>query len=318
MPRARKLPVVRFPLTMRSEQDWLDLRQQDVTASDVGALFGMHPYQTVSGLWAVKTGCVLPSMDSNIKRRGRLFEDAVGKAWLEEHPGWKLKKAQVYLRAPTLRLGATPDFYITKPDGERGVLQTKTTNPSAFKKFWTDETPPTWVVLQTITEMMLSRVTFGQIAVLVISGYGTIELRTYDVPRHEGAERRIQETVRKFWEDLNAGIEPQIDYMRDRALIDVMYPHAQDGTYLDLRGDNQLPELLKEREQMMAEAKYLRECIDKVETELRAKMKDSESAIIGDGWRATLKDQTRKEYTVKEKTFRVLRITRDEQSEKAA
>lgn len=319
--RPLKLRVVRFPLgDLTLEQyrgPWLEMRRADVTASVTGALFGMHPYETVGGLWAAKTGVEMPEQkDSPVKLRGRMFEEVGAKAFLEQHPGWKVRAAKVYLRAPEIRLGATPDFFITDPEGRRGVLQVKTCARFEFNKHWTAETAPTWIALQTLTEAMLAKAEFGKIAALIVDPYRP-ELHVYDVPRHAGAERRIQDTVVKFWTDITAGIEPKIDYERDAALIAVMWPREVPEKVIDLRADNELPELLDEQAKLDEINKQNSKRIDEIKNELKVKMGDAEAAMIGGGWRATFKEQHRKEHFVKATSFRVLRTTKEETKEAA-
>jgi predicted phage-related endonuclease len=141
--------IQRIPISSREQ--WLELRKQDVTASVIGALFGCHPYETPAGLWAIKTGVNIPDEDNAAMRRGRLLENAVGQAFMEQSPHWVVKKANVYLRDRTLRLGATPDFFATDPESRRVVLQAKTVNPWEFKRSWTDRDAPFWITLQCLT-----------------------------------------------------------------------------------------------------------------------------------------------------------------------
>jgi predicted phage-related endonuclease len=310
--RAHRLKVVRIPITSREQ--WLELRKQDVTASAVGALFGLHPYETPAGLWAAKIGGVQLPQDEKTLRRGRIFEDAVAKAFLEERPGWRIKKATVYLRAPEIRIGATPDFFLTTPEGERGILQAKTVAPFVFKRHWTDTTVPTWIALQTLTEMMLARVNIGMIGALVIDSYDP-QLHLYNVPRHEAAERRLQDSVIRFWDDVANGREPQIDYARDGALLAVIWPKAEPGKTIDLRGDNELPALLAKRERRREYVRKACAHIEAIETNLKSKMQDAEAAMIADNWRATLKETQRKEFTVRATSYRTLRIVKDEEAQ---
>src|SRR4030095_11106389 len=106
--------IERHPITSREE--WLRHRQQDVTASVVGALFGVHPYQTPAGLWAEKTGVELPRRDTAEVRRGGLLEGAIAEAGREERPRWTIHPPREYLRNPDIRLGATPDFAVVDHD----------------------------------------------------------------------------------------------------------------------------------------------------------------------------------------------------------
>jgi predicted phage-related endonuclease len=312
--RTRTQQIARIAITSREQ--WLELRKHDITASTVGALFGLSPYLSPAQLFAEKTGRLDPDEpDSMALRRGRLLEGAVAEAFLEEHSGWKVTKAHHYYRDIKRRLGATPDYHLIAPDGRKGVLQSKTVAPYVFKKSWTDQTAPTWITLQTLTEAMLTRSDFGMIAALQVDGY-KFELSVYEVPRHDAAERRIQDAVAKFWTDAAEGRAPAIDYTRDGALLAAMYPHHREGASIDLRGDNELPELLEEREAIKANVTIDEARIAEIEARLKEKLTDNEIGLVH-GWRLTLREQHRKEYTVKPTSFRVLRVVR-EQEEKAA
>ena len=139
-----RLKVERFPITSREQ--WLALRSGDVTASTIGALFGLHPYTTSMRLFIEKRDQLAEDQEeTQAMRRGRILEDAVRKIYQERHPSFLIKKVQHYYRAPTLRLGATPDFVVKDDQGRKAALQAKTVAPQAFRRNWTDETPPTWI-----------------------------------------------------------------------------------------------------------------------------------------------------------------------------
>ena len=313
--RRRTMKIARIPITSREQ--WLALRKEDITASVVGALFGLSPYLTPAQLYAEKTGKLDPDEpDLMALRRGRLLESAVAEAFLEEHPGWKVVKARTYYRDVHRRLGATPDYHLIDPNGRKGVLQAKTVAPYVFKKSWSDETAPTWITLQTLTEALLTRSEFAMIAALQVDGF-KFALNVYEVPRHEAAERRIQDAVAKFWDDAEHGKAPAIDYERDGALLAAMYPHHREGASVDLRADNEILGLLEEREKIKADMSNGRTRVDAIETEIRAKITDNEIALVN-GWRLTLREQHRKEHTVKATSFRVLRATREQQKDEAA
>lgn len=293
-----------------SREQWLALRAGDITASVIGALFNVHPFTTPMQVFAEKTGVEgMEDEDSGVMRRGRRLEPVVGACFLEDHPGWRVVKANVYLRAPALRLGATPDFFLVDPSGRRGVLQAKTVTPHGFKRHWTEDTPPTWVALQCLTEMMLTRRDLGMIAAFVDTGY-RCDTYYYEVPRHPAAERRLQDAVAQFWQDVGAGRTPAFDYSRDASLLPVFYPRETPGKVVDWRGDNEVPALLDERDVLKDEiaAKIARK--DTIETELKFKMGDAEAALVP-GYRVTLKLQHRKEHVVKASSFRMLRITQE-------
>jgi len=305
VPSIERRPIV-------SVEQWLDWRKLDVTASNVGALFGCHQYKTIFGLYADKTGGGEAQADSALMERGRDFEIAIGKRTGRDHPDWKIRPANVYFRDPELKLGATPDFFIRTRDGRRGVLQTKLVNPFSFRRYWTPELPPQWIALQTLTEMMLSRATFGLIACCESDGYGTHEMHYYEVPRVAKAELRIREAVARFWQAVRIGEFPKPDYGRDGGLIAAMYPTAKPGSVVDLRHDNRMPEILSERDKLKAEIAAKTAQVEALEAELKDKVGENETALCS-GWTVTLKEVKAalvKEYT--RKAYRKINAKRDE------
>jgi predicted phage-related endonuclease len=303
-------------IAIKNREEWLKLRRQDVTASAIAALFGLHPYQTVAGLVLEKSGADIgPKPESKVMRRGRWLESAVAHAAHDERPAWLITKAEEYLRDPALRLGATPDFYYADEKGQRGVMQTKTVNQWEFKRNWTEDGPPLWIALQTLTEMALAEVEIGTIAALVIGPFD-LDLQLYEVPRNARAEKRLRDAVAKFWDDCDNLRPPTIDYERDRAVVDFLYPHAKPNSVIDLRADPGLPELLAEREALMAQIKKADDRKQSIETELRAKIGEFESGLVH-GWRVSLRDSTRKAYSVPEATFRRLSVSRHTDKEAA-
>jgi predicted phage-related endonuclease len=293
------------------------LRERDITASVIGALFGLSPYETAAGLYAQKSGVQMPQPSSEVLRRGQVLEDAVANAARIDRPGWAIVEAAEYLRrdlvtmpdGSTRGIGATPDFYLTDERGRKGVLQAKTVAPSAFAREWTSETPPTWIALQTATEAMLAEVDIGWIGALVLDPFA-LPLHLYEVPRIPDAERRLVQAVTKFWEDFAQERPPRIDYERDARLMQVLYPREVPGKEVDLRGDNRVQELLIDREILMAEIKAREAAKAAAETELREKIGDAESAIVR-GWRISLKEIVVKEHVRKESRSRRFYISRD-------
>lgn len=300
------MTIERIPITDREQ--WLNLRKADVTASSVGALFGVHPYQTAYGLYAEKTGLELDEQSNAMLEWRLILESAVAAAVQRQRPDWRIIKATEYLRDPDLHLGATPDFYIEGDPRGLGVLQAKTVAPSAFKKSWTDDSPPFWVALQNATELMLDRrCKFGAVAALIIDPW-KMECPIYDIPRHDGVEQRISDAVKSFWRDVMDGNEPAPDYTRDAELIAALYPAAVPGLAVDLSSDNYLPEILRERADEKARIKTAEERIKAIDAEVRHKVGAAEIASLPE-FTITNKVINRKAYSVAATSFRQLRIT---------
>jgi predicted phage-related endonuclease len=295
--------IERRPITDRAS--WLEWRQHDVTASDVAALFKhpdgratLHPYgRTRLSLWADKQGLTMGQADNAALRRGRWGEAAVIEMLHDERPEWQVRRAQVYLRDRTIRLGATPDAVAGDPERSGvGVVQCKTIAESVFNREW-GESAPLGFQLQTLTEMMLASAAWGAIAVLVTSAY------------EWKSEARIRAAVDRFWNDFDAGLMPVLDPEQDAETIRAIYPKAliKEQQPLDLSGDNEIDRLLTARAGLNGVMKDAKKRVEVIETAVKAKLGPHELALAP-GWRISWKNEHREAYTVNASDPRVLRV----------
>lgn len=290
----------------RNREEWLNLRHADVTASDMGTLFGCHPFKTALGLYIEKTSPLQDDTDNAVMRRGRILEDAVARAVNEEHPTWEILKNLFYFRDSRNRIGCTPDFTIseTKLGAERkGILQAKTVSRDVFRKHWGD-TPPLHIVLQNATELMVTGIEWGVIAVLIIDPY-RLDLHLYDMQRNEAVESKIKAAVAKFWTSTDAQTMPSPDFERDATSMSLLYPVETPGKTIDLSSENMLPLMLTERQMLRDAANAAEKRIDAIDTEIKDKMRDAEVGTL-EGWRITWK--MREGFTSVVKPSRILRV----------
>jgi predicted phage-related endonuclease len=303
--------IERIPIDPRNDRAaWLALRGQDMTASVIGALHGLHPYTSRLRLYKEKTGFEFPDEQNVRMRRGLLLESAIAARVNEERPDWQISPAGVYLRDPGARLGATPDFFVDGDPRGRGVLQTKLTMSAVFKSGWmVDGEPqvPMWIRLQTLTEMMLADAPWGAVGVWLDDPYKN-ECYIFEIERHAGAEAQIRADVANFWQDVEWQIEPEVDGRLDSRLVELMYPQSDPLIRADLTGDNYLPEALAERATLKARIAEDQERVDEIETELKGKMGVAELALLN-GFTITFKTIHRKAYEVKAGSYRKLNIT---------
>jgi predicted phage-related endonuclease len=270
----------------------------------IGTLFGLHPYVSPLRLFIEKQGLVeLPEKaDSGPMRRGRILESAVAAAVAEQRPEWLITKAAEYLRDPDLRLGCTPDFWITG----KGILQAKTASPAVFQREWQDNRPPMWIILQAAVEMMLTDAAFGAVAVLVVDPH-ELPCHIYEIPRDAGTEDRIRAAVKKFWGDIAAGSEPSPDYGLDHDLIAALARREVAEKQIDLRGDNEIINALHERANAKTGIKEFTARCEAIDTMIMARMQDA-AVGLADEFKITWKTEERAGYTVKPKSGRVLRV----------
>jgi len=298
-------------IAIENREQWLTLRQQDVTASVAGALLGVHPYTSAYGLYLLKKGLINEDPEeSGPMRRGRLLEPVAAQILREEQPEWQIKHpCGFYYRDSEARIGATPDIVAFNEKGEPGVVQVKSVEPSIFRRDWTVDhgvvEPPLWIVVQAIIEAHLTGAMWAAVAPMVVS-FG-VEMPVVPVPIHAGVLDRIKIEVAAFWKRIEEGRNYDPDYARDGALIAKLYPQ-DNGIEIDLRGDNEAPGYVDQLEAARA-AKKAAEGDEKLaKTALAAKMGDAAIALLADGRRISNKTTSREGYFVNPTSFRTLRI----------
>lgn len=299
-------------ITPRDRAAWLKARGKDVTASTVGALFGVHDFLSLYELWAIKTGKIPSSSEETpAMRRGRLLEPVAAQIMREERPDWVLHHnaaENVYYRDAASRLGATPDFIVDAPGLGRGVVQVKSVEQSVYRKKWLDEEgnpeAPLWIALQATMEAHLVGASWAAVAPIVV-GFG-IDMPLIDVPLVPGVWDAIRERTAEFWAMVEDGREPDPDYARDGNLLDRLYPHSDPGEEVDLTSDNRIPSLIDERRAAQAAKRVAETAIDTIDAEIKSKMGAASVAHIAGGQRITWRTAKRAAFSAPASTFRTL------------
>jgi predicted phage-related endonuclease len=227
-------------------------------------------------------------------RAGRILEPGVIVALQEENPDWQITKATTYHRLPDIRLGATPDYFLD----DDGLIQCKTVSPEEWDK-WQGK-PPLAYSLQTLTEMLVTGRTRGVLAVMIRSR--SYPVFTWDIPRHEAAERRIIDAVTQWWKTWPDSI------LHWPANAEGLAEIFDDGSSIDLSADNALPALLAERETLAGLAARIK----RIDEEVKEKMGKARLGYLP-GWRISYPTIHRKAYSVAEGDYRRLTVSKAEE-----
>ena len=306
-------PVIE-KIAPRDRDAWLRIRGRDVTASVVGALFGVHPWVSLFDLWATKTGRK-PREDNDANaaiERGVLLEEVAVKVLRKRFPAWQIEHnaggVGTYFRAPELRLGATPDVIVKAPGRGLGVVQIKSVEASIFRKRWFEDgefEPPLWVALQATLEAYLTGASWASVAALVV-GHG-VDLHIVEVPLVDGVVEAMAAKTAEFFQMIEQGREPTPDFNRDGPVIEAMYGDGAPEAEVDLSSDNRIPVLLAERQAATAALRDAKAALEAIDAEVKSKIGAATVAHIGGGRRIVWKLQHREGGFVPASTFRALR-----------
>lgn len=293
-----------------SRAEWLSLRKRDVTASDMAALFGAHPYRTALRLYAVKSGLVDDDEDTPAMRRGKHMEVVAERILREEHPDWIVEANAAYWSDAAVRIGATPDFIVRRPDRSGfGVVQVKSVADMIWRKQWKqpDGTidPPLYAVVQAHIEHKLTGASWAAVLPIVVS-FG-IEMPLIEFDIHEGIWDRAVDETAAFWRMVADRRPPPADYGRDADTIDDIFPPDDSKPPIDLSTDNQMYEAVAMRLAATEAATLAKERHEYASGIIAEKMAGAVKARVGSRI-VTRKIQSRSGFTVKPTQFPVITI----------
>ena len=224
---------------IEDKEQWLKLRLQDITSTEVSALFGLNPYSTEFELWHRKKNQEVVAFEENERMRwGNRLEKAIAEGIADEH-GWMVHPFKEYARRPDLRAGSSFDYMVAVPNeaGDapiEGLLEIKNVDGLQFKNKWIVEDgkvieAPPHIELQVQHQMMITGHPFAYIGALVGGNSLTLIKRTPDDTIIEA----IKEKIAIFWDSIDKNIEPSPDFIRDAEFISKIYNYAEPGKTAD-------------------------------------------------------------------------------------
>ncbi len=281
---------------------WLAARQLGVGASDTPSLMGLTRYASAVSMWAEKTGRLIPDdaeFDNERMRWGVKLEPLVADEY-ERQTGRELQHWGALLSYDDLPfILATPDFQ-WHDSGVDIPVEIKTTDVSRASE-WRDG-PPERVYCQMQQQMLVTGAPMASTGVLV----GGNTFRWADVERDEDYIQEIIRVTSEFWRYVADDVSPPMD--GSEATTDAvakMWPQSS-GEAVVLTDDAY--EWARDIDAAKEARKQADEQVKVLENTVKAALGNNEVGLYPDGNVAfTYKEQTRKSYTVKEATYRVLR-----------
>jgi putative phage-type endonuclease len=218
-----------YPFTSREE--WLQLRLQDITSTDVSALFGLSPYATEFELWHNKKRGVSSSVEENERMTwGNRLQDVIA-AGVAEDQGWEAVKFDTYMRLVEKRIGSSFDFKAICPTRGPGLMEIKNVDRLVFKNEWQEEDgvviAPPHIELQAQHEMFVSGLPWCAIVALVGGNTVKVAIREADPTVHASIERKVAQ----FWSSIDRDQAPSPVLPNDaQFIVKSLYNKALDGT----------------------------------------------------------------------------------------
>ncbi len=276
-----------------------EARKQFVGSSDAAAILDCDPFRSASDVWLEKTGRA-ESFDGNeATERGNLLEPVI--------LDWAQQKLPPFDRGVMRSCGHLAANFdgLGESTNEPFIVEGKTSNGHNADEWGEPETDqvPDRVIVQTHHAMAVAgplyRIAF--VPVLMAVPFKGFEWRMYIVRRNDELAQAIADAGEKFWTDhVLADVAPT-DF---RPSIEVLKRVRREPNKT-VPVDSELADRL-----VIARGACKRadEEKDEAERALLAVLLDAEQGDCGNGKLVTYLPTTRKGYTVKDTTYRTLRV----------
>lgn len=212
------MTIETIPVT--SEQAWLEQRLQDVTSTEVSALYGLSPYLSEFELFHHKRDRKVVRIEENERMRwGKRLESVIAHGAAEEM-GWNISKLDVYMRNVEARIGSSFDFQINSSSDGVGIMEIKNVDSLVYARNWIDDgngniEAPEHIELQVQHQMEVADVKWCAIVALVGGNTQKVIYRNRDA----SIGKDIRQRVADFWQRVDADAAPSPDYTMDAEFI---------------------------------------------------------------------------------------------------
>ena len=185
-----------------------------ISSSKVPIILGLSPWSSPFALWHEMAGNVdNQGMDAGRARVGHYAELMLVPYWLDENPGWSCERTSElsYERTFTADYGypavATVDAVAVGPDGERCIVECKTTNDmSHWGRPGELNSVPAYYYAQVVWQMGVSGIHQAQV---IVEAFHRVEVHhvEWDPDMFDGMVAACAD----WWRSLETGEEPALD-----------------------------------------------------------------------------------------------------------
>lgn len=235
-------------IPIASREQWLTDRAQDITSTEIAALWNLSPYVTHFELWHRKHSGASERFEPNARIVwGTRLQDAIA-AGIAEDRGWHVRRIDEYMRDPEERIGSSFDFEVVSSEHGRGLMEIKNVDWLIFRDEWTEGADgleaPQHIEMQVQHQMEVADLPWCALVVLVGGNDAHVVIRLRD--REIG--RAIRSKAREFWRSIAENRQPVPEYSLDAEFLCSLYGRADDGVVME--ADTETAELLAEYERL--------------------------------------------------------------------
>lgn len=262
----------------KNKEEWLRARAEDVTSTEISALFGFSPYVTEFELYHNKLNKVIVGgFDDERVRWGSRLEESIAYGIAEDQK-WKVQPKKHYIRLSEERLGSSFDFEIEDP---KSILEIKNVDSLQFKDRWIvdgDEVQaPPHIEMQLQHQMLVSGLKSAIIGALIGGNRVVLIERALD----DLVAEEILKRAKRFWDRIKNQETPEPNFERDAKFIVNLMNRAKEGSVIQADANlESLVLLYKEQSEMEKKAAAEKQAI---KAQILMAIGEAEK-VLGDGW----------------------------------
>lgn len=296
------MPIILKP---ESEAAWLKLREEDITSTEVSALFDMSPYTTKFELWhAKKAGAVQDWKENSRMTWGKRLEAAIAHG-IASDLDLNIRNVRRYMRHSDVpRMGSSFDYEIVDNKKGPGLLEIKNVDYLVYRDKWTEDEAPDHIEVQVQHQMEVADRDWCLIGVLVAGN----DLKYIERERDRDVGDGLRDAVNEFWQSIECDAPPDPDFERDAAFIGKLLTRGG-GPAVNLSGNARAAALAESYTALAERATEY----DKAKSALRAELLwmigDADSALL-DGFKISAKTVEGADIAYTRDPYRGFRLTK--------
>lgn len=284
-----------------THEEWLQLRKERVTSTEMSAIYGLSPYLSHFELWHTKKGNIEDSFKETERTRwGHLVERAIATAVAETY-GVKVRALNAHVVHDDAAMSSSFDFEIIGSSGVSseladmyeqhgpGILEIKNVDKFIALDQWVQPTKaqageaPPHIEVQTQHQLECVNRKWCAIAALV----GGNELWVMTRLRDDDVCLALRQAAGEFMDSLVNNQPPKPDYVRDASVISRIFSYAEPGKLVDLRTRADLAPLVEQYQEGSALEKRGKDLKASARSQLIIELDDAEKALLPGGFKVS-------------------------------
>ena len=259
----------------KSELEWLQARTNDITSTEISALFGISPYITEFELWHRKKTKDVVKIEENTRMKwGKRLEPTIAMGIAEDHD-LKITPFKEYVRLIDFKIGSSFDYSI----GSDGLLEIKNVDARVYNSGWEisddDIQAPNHIEMQVQHQLLVSGRKYALIGAFIGGNEITLLKREPDKDIQDAILRK----TKAFWASIEANQPPKPDFEKDYEFIRHLNSYAEPGKIIE--PNDRMIDLSQKYKLLSDQIKVAESQRDGIKAELLTMMGDAEK-VKGD------------------------------------